>query len=195
MTGLRESKPLLPRWLAVVVAGVFAGHFAILTIYHFSFEMIPKKYGYVTSHYVRPWFGQNFMVFAPEPWNVRCLFLYRLKDENGWSRWKHPVYPYLQDQWKYRFHASAKMVDLLERMAINFWETQRYFDAQKLDPALRWQRTPTLQSAKAFIRWKEDVSRCDSFQVVILLQPKMVVGDTLQSTDTLIVLPNYAWHD
>ncbi|MEZ4720819.1 MAG: hypothetical protein R2813_02960 [Flavobacteriales bacterium] len=183
----------LPSWLTLVIAGLFVGHFAILTLYHFSFEILPRKYGYFPAFYVKPWFGQNFMVFAPEPMNVRCVFLYRLHEPSGWTRWKYPIYPHLQNQWKYRFHPSVKMADQLERMALNFLETERYFVSQELDSKPRWLSTPTMKSAQAFIRLTNDVSSVDSFQVVIYLGMKEVVGNQITVTDSMIVIPKYAW--
>ncbi len=118
-----HPKSRLPKWLPIVIIGMFVAHYFTVALNHFSKELLPKKYYYLTNQYLVPWFYQNLTAFAPEPPYRRHVFVYRLRSNTNWSEWKQPARPHLERQWNNRFSISVKIHDQLENLAEQLYDS------------------------------------------------------------------------
>lgn len=157
--------------------------------------MLPKSLFYASSQYLAPWFYQNLTAFAPEPPFNRHVFVYRLKDERGWSMWDYPAYPFLQKQWRNRFDPAIKTHDQLELVGDNLYWTGMSYPGENIYPTQEGRKLPAVISCKKVIqKVREDDSPIDSFQVAVYIERLRVDGEgVLSRTDSALFFPKYKW--
>lgn len=195
MTLQHKPNKKLPRWLSLLIVGLFVGHFMILLVYNFSEHLLPMRFRYLTSHYVLPWFHQNLDAFAPEPPMDDIRLIYRLHQDDSWSKWNDPVLTYLPAQWHNRLGYASKMHEVVMDVGAEFYmvvaRSQGIVGHEE-----QWENHPVTLQAIRLIRASEPkLMRADSFQLAILIASHSVVNDALHTSDSLILFPTYAWHD
>lgn len=191
-------KPKLPRWLSFTIAFVFLAHFFILAVYHFSrYAILPQKLWYYAEAYVSPWFYQYFVAFAPEPPMESRRFLYKWKDEEGWSRWQYPAGRFLREHWAAPWGPSSEMYDMVQALAENLYKTAARNGLQATDTSVRWRGFPAMEAAERYIAIEaaRESMHIDSFRVVVWIEKHTLLGNNMYVSDSLLVFPKYAWRE
>lgn len=179
-----------PRWLSLLITGLFAAHFAILLVYNFSEHIFPEKLRFWSSHYVVPWFHQNLDAFAPEPPYEHRKLTYRLKSNDVWGEWQYPAGAYLTDKWENRFGYAVKQ----HEMVLNLTGGLHDFVTYKHGEGSRWPHYPIVDACNRLIRKQAgDSSVADSCELRLTVTTTISRNDTLHVKDSIIVLTAYAW--
>ena len=157
--------------------------------------MLPKSLFYASSQFLAPWFYQNLTAFAPEPPFNRHVFVYRVKDKSGWSKWDYPAYPYLQKQWQNRFDPAIKTQDQLELVGDNLYWTAHSYPGEKIYLTQGGRKLPAVVSCKKVMRKVQgQFFEIDSFQVAVYIERLRVNEEgVLSRTDSALFFPKYVW--
>ena len=159
--------------------------------------MLPKSLYYASNKYLAPWFYQNLTAFAPEPPFNRHVFVYRYKDNKGWSDWDYPAYPYLQAQWLNRFDPALKTHDQLELVGDNLYWAAKSIPGKNIYVTDRGKNLPAVKSCMSVIKMiRNDSSLIDSFQLGVYIE-RLRVNDlgVLSRIDSALFYPKYPWYE
>lgn len=169
-------------YLAALLLLFFSWHFAALSLFSFSRELLPERIHYATDRYVSPWFYIYLAAFAPEPPVTRWVFVYRLKHNGVWQAWRQPSKPLLARQRQNPFGPWVKELDVVEALAENMQKTVEMH-------GLKRGKTPERQKFPAFeaaLRYVEQRHEADSAEVGVWNRHYSVVGDDVQFSDGFI---------
>jgi len=162
------SSNRLPLWVSVMIVLMFVGHFAMVLLHQFGKNSAPTGIVQWSERYIVPWFYQNYLMFAPDPTDHINTFLYRTKDEQGWSAWHDPVHPHLQDHWKNRLSTGSDWYDLYNGAADLLFDGAMVAEFKPDVQDEDYHRLPAFLLAKRFVnRLEPDAT---TFQVGVLTE-------------------------
>ena len=122
--------------------------------------------------------------------------VYRIKNNDGWSRWDYPAYPFLQRQWENRFDPALKTHDQLELVGDNLYWTAKSVPGSTIFRTQKGRHLPSVQSCVRVIEMVTEETEIDSFQLAVYIERLRVDGNgNLSRLDSALFYPKYSWNE
>ena len=141
-----------PSWLSWLFVVMFFAHFSLIGIYQFGHSVLPAPVMRIADIYNLPWFFQNYKMFAPDPVSDINTFVYRVKQDDAWSAWKNPVFPYQQLHWNHRLSYGQDMYRILNGIGDGLFNGIHYSNFIDTPTVAQWHHLPGFLLAEAFVK-------------------------------------------